>query len=217
MSQVTLYPIFLNLDNAPVLIVGGGSVALRKTLGLLTAGARITVVSPAFAPELEQLHIIRVAQHYDPAHITLSRWKLVFAATGDSEVNAAVARDAAVYRILCCRADSGAESDFVGGAMGFAGGVTVAISTDKASPVLAARLRDAAVAGLDPVLVEWTGLLAVWRAKVIACIRDAASRRALLKRISGPEMEGVYRQRGRAGAEESFSQWLNEAGGTDGR
>jgi siroheme synthase-like protein len=217
MSQATLYPIFLNLDNAPVLIVGGGSVALRKTLGLMTAGARITIVSPAFVPELEQLSIIRVAQHYDPAHITLSRWKLVFAATDNAEVNAAVARDAAAYRILCCRADSGEESDFVGGAMGTAGGVTVAISTDKASPVLAARLRDAAVAGLDPVLVEWTGLLSVWRATAIARIRDAAARRALLKRIAGPEMEGVFRLRGRAGAEQSFTQWLTEAGGTDGR
>src|SRR5258708_5551419 len=40
------YPIFLDLKDRPVLVVGAGKVALRKTRGLLEAGARITVVAP---------------------------------------------------------------------------------------------------------------------------------------------------------------------------
>src|SRR5437867_8708810 len=40
------YPIFLDLEDRRVLVVGAGKVALRKTQGLLGAGARVTVVAP---------------------------------------------------------------------------------------------------------------------------------------------------------------------------
>src|SRR5690242_4631567 len=37
------YPIFLDLKDRPVLVVGAGKVGLRKTRGLLDAGAQVTV------------------------------------------------------------------------------------------------------------------------------------------------------------------------------
>ncbi|MEI7548694.1 MAG: NAD(P)-dependent oxidoreductase, partial [Actinomycetota bacterium] len=46
------YPVFLALDGVPVLVVGGGEIALRKVSGLVAAGARVTVVAPAVRPEL---------------------------------------------------------------------------------------------------------------------------------------------------------------------
>ena len=39
------YPIFLDLKDRPVLVVGAGKVGLRKTRALLEAGARVTVVA----------------------------------------------------------------------------------------------------------------------------------------------------------------------------
>ncbi len=44
-------PIFAQLNNRPVLLVGAGHVALRKAGTLLKAGARLTVVATYFADE----------------------------------------------------------------------------------------------------------------------------------------------------------------------
>jgi len=51
------YPVFLDLKDRPVLVVGAGKIALRKTVGLLESGARITVVAPDILPEFETLPV----------------------------------------------------------------------------------------------------------------------------------------------------------------
>ena len=40
------YPLLINLNKIKCLVIGGGEVALRKTLSLKEAGADITVLSP---------------------------------------------------------------------------------------------------------------------------------------------------------------------------
>src|SRR5437764_590250 len=47
-------PVFLRLDGHPVVVVGGGTVALRKAAWLRRAGARVTVVAPGVHAELAQ-------------------------------------------------------------------------------------------------------------------------------------------------------------------
>ena len=46
MSAAPVYPVFLRLEGAPVVVVGGGPVAASKLDGLLAAGAQVTIVSP---------------------------------------------------------------------------------------------------------------------------------------------------------------------------
>jgi precorrin-2 dehydrogenase/sirohydrochlorin ferrochelatase len=43
---MTFYPIFVQLEGRPVLVVGGGLVAERKVEGLIAAGAAVVLVSP---------------------------------------------------------------------------------------------------------------------------------------------------------------------------
>ena len=45
-------PIFLRVEARPVVVVGGGEVALRKAQWLLKAGAQVTVVAPALHAQL---------------------------------------------------------------------------------------------------------------------------------------------------------------------
>ena len=45
-------PLFFKLENRPVLVVGGGEVALRKADLLDKAGATITFVAPSYEPRL---------------------------------------------------------------------------------------------------------------------------------------------------------------------
>ena len=46
------YPVMLDIAGRRCLVVGGGPVAERKMDGLLTADARVTVVSPSLTPAL---------------------------------------------------------------------------------------------------------------------------------------------------------------------
>src|SRR5207237_2413115 len=52
---VTFYPVFLDLRGRRAVVIGGGAVAEQKVLGLLSAGAHVTVVSPETTPRLAEL------------------------------------------------------------------------------------------------------------------------------------------------------------------
>lgn len=47
------FPLFIDLTSKPVLIVGGGNVALRKLQKLLPYEPVVTMISPVFLPEIK--------------------------------------------------------------------------------------------------------------------------------------------------------------------
>lgn len=49
------YPIYVDLQNKPVLVVGGGTVAFRKVKALLEHGAVVRIISPKLLPQLAEL------------------------------------------------------------------------------------------------------------------------------------------------------------------
>lgn len=136
---MTHYPIFLDLRDLPVLVVGAGRVALRKARGLLEAGARVTVVAPAWAPEFDALPVRRLARRFRTTD--LAGAALVFAATDDRATNRRVGAAAARRGIFANIADAAAECDFVVPARLQRGNVQVAVSTGGQNPRLSAALR----------------------------------------------------------------------------
>jgi siroheme synthase-like protein len=139
-----LYPLFLDVRAASVLVVGGGAVATRKVAALLSSGGRPAVVAPELTAELERMvteHRLEwSARGYEPADA--AGRQLVLAATSSAEVNARVGRDGRRAGAWVNVADDPEASTFQVPAVITVGDVTVALSTGGAAPLLARRLRE---------------------------------------------------------------------------
>ena len=55
MKKFPYYPIFLDVEDRGVTIIGGGNVCARKAETMLRYGARVTVVAPEISDEIERL------------------------------------------------------------------------------------------------------------------------------------------------------------------
>ncbi|HJT88744.1 MAG TPA: bifunctional precorrin-2 dehydrogenase/sirohydrochlorin ferrochelatase [Bryobacteraceae bacterium] len=133
------YPIFLDLKDRPVLVVGAGRVALRKTRGLVEAGARVTVVAPECEPDFESLPVRMVRRRFRASD--LAGVMLVFAATDDRLTNHRIGIAAKGKGVFANIADSAAECDFVVPARLQHDTIQIAVSTGGENPRLAADLR----------------------------------------------------------------------------
>ena len=139
---MTLLPVALNLENARVLVVGGGKVAARKTVSLLECGAQVFVVAPQlceeFAPFRDRIEY--AARPFEDSDCDGCR--LVFACTDACEINAHIAECAKKSGALCNIADDAAGSDFHGAAAVRRGEICIGISTGGGSPAMARHLRE---------------------------------------------------------------------------
>ena len=122
-----------------MLVVGAGKVALRKTRGLLEAGARITVVAPECEAEFEQLPVRIMRRRFRASD--LAGVFLVFAATDDRLTNHRIGIAAKGRSLLANIADSAEECDFIVPARLHRGDVQIAVSTGGENPRLSAELR----------------------------------------------------------------------------
>jgi uroporphyrin-III C-methyltransferase/precorrin-2 dehydrogenase/sirohydrochlorin ferrochelatase len=148
-----LLPLGLRLSGRLVVVVGAGSVALRRVGALLAARAQVRVVSPVAVAALEDLaergQIQWLARPYQRGDLA-GAW-LAMACTADAKVNAAVLAAAEAARIFCLRADDASQASAWMPATGRSGAATVAVHGDR-DPRTAAALRDAALAAVEVAL-----------------------------------------------------------------
>ena len=136
------YPVFLDLAGVPVLVVGGGPVALRKLVGLVDAGAMVTIVAPDVVDGVHAIAGVAGVERRPYATGDLAGKRLVVTATDDPAVNAHVAADARAAGVFVNSADDPDNCTFILPAIARRGPLTVAVSTGGTSPALAGRLRD---------------------------------------------------------------------------
>ena len=135
------YPVILDVHDVAVLVVGGGRIGARKAEGLAAAGALVTVVAIEASEHLRGIEIVEVRERaFEPAD--LDGVRLVVTATGDADVDAAVSATARERGIWTNAADQPTDCDFILPAIARTGRVTVAVSSDGASPALARELRN---------------------------------------------------------------------------
>jgi uroporphyrin-III C-methyltransferase/precorrin-2 dehydrogenase/sirohydrochlorin ferrochelatase len=183
--QVQYLPIFAQLKNRPVLLVGAGHVALRKAGTLLKAGARLTVVATYFADEfIEWQHqgkATLIESRFSPEHI--AGHVLVIAATDDDAVNQSVFEAADARNILVNTVDDQPNCSFIFPAIIDRSPILIAISSAGTAPVLARRLREKLEAILPAHLGPLAQLVGAFRDKVKQKISGFAGRRQFWERV----------------------------------
>ncbi|WP_439147142.1 NAD(P)-dependent oxidoreductase [Vibrio sp.] len=153
------FPMFLDVENKPILVVGGGEVACRKVDSLLRAGADVTLVSPKVEPYLKQLvddNKVRWVQNFYSSQLISQNYLQVWATTDNPDLNHQVHNDAKEMGILVNVVDDLPYCDFITPSMINRGRIQIAISSGGASPVLVRNIREK----LETVLSQNIGLIA---------------------------------------------------------
>ena len=181
-------PLFLRLEGAPVAVVGGGEVAVRKVEWLRRAGARIRVIAPELHAGLAAAAASGALQHVRAAFAAehLEGARAVVAATGDTAVNAAVAAAARVANVPVNVVDDAELSTFIFPAIIDRSPLIVAVSSSGQAPVLARRVRAQIEALLPARLGALARFLGAQRARVHRILRPHRRRAFWERLLEGP-------------------------------
>jgi precorrin-2 dehydrogenase/sirohydrochlorin ferrochelatase len=137
------YPLFLDLADQSVVVIGAGGVATRKVRTLLAAKARVTVISPEAKATIRSLarskRIRWVRRPYRRGDLRAA--SLAIAATNDLAVNESVCAEAKRLGLLINCIAPPSAGNFIVPSHVRHGGISLAISTGGASPAFAKRLR----------------------------------------------------------------------------
>jgi precorrin-2 dehydrogenase / sirohydrochlorin ferrochelatase len=164
------YPVFLDLENASCLVVGGGQVGERKAKTLQSCGARVYIVSRELTPYLEeevrQGRIELLAPDYQAGQLTGK--VLVIGATDDPHLNGEIGREARERGMLCNVVDKPQECNFILPSLVSRGALTIAISTSGKSPALAKKIRQDLEEEFPEIYTMYLELLGQIRNEVLA-------------------------------------------------
>jgi uroporphyrin-III C-methyltransferase / precorrin-2 dehydrogenase / sirohydrochlorin ferrochelatase len=207
---VQYFPLFADLHGRRVLVVGGGAVAERKVRLLLDAGASVRLVAPEVTEWLGANPAIEVrrerfdARHFDGA-------VLAIAATGDRNVNEAVATAGRDRNVLVNVVDVSELSSFIVPAIVDRSPLVIAISSGGVAPVLARLLRERLEALIDGSFGQLAGLLQRWRGRIKAGLPDVAVRRRFYETVVRGQVAALVRNRDVHGAERELERTLQQA------
>lgn len=137
------YPLFANLENRIVVVIGGGPVAERKILSLIEAGANVVVISPVLTDSLTEMVKSRQIHYLPRTYLPgdLKGASLVIAATDSLEVNLQVSREAESLSLFVNHVNSPDHSTFIVPSVISKKDLQIAISTSGQSPALTRQIR----------------------------------------------------------------------------
>ncbi|UOQ93899.1 NAD(P)-binding protein [Halobacillus shinanisalinarum] len=139
---MTLVPLMLDLKGKKVVVIGGGHVAKRRVDSLLDTEAFLTVISPKLIPELihhhEKARIDWKQKYFSPDDVEGAF--LIITATNNRTANRIVV-ESAPSDCLINAADEADAGNVHFPAHFERGKLTVAISTQGASPLLAKKIK----------------------------------------------------------------------------
>ncbi|HTD47685.1 MAG TPA: bifunctional precorrin-2 dehydrogenase/sirohydrochlorin ferrochelatase [bacterium] len=209
--MTVFYPVSLKLDGRRCVVIGGGPVAEQKVMGLLAAGARVTVISPETTGRVAGLAARGAIQLIQRRYLRGDLEGAFLAVTDDRSVNHEVWEEAEERGVLLNAVDDLPHCGFIAPAIYRQGDLTVAVSTAGKSPALAAHVRDRLGAPIGPEYGTFLDLLGELRPQVALRVPDAASRAALWRRIVDSDAIEFIRRGNLASARGRITHLVDEA------
>ena len=179
------YPIFLELGGRRAVVIGAGSVAVRKVQSLLDAGARVVVVAEKIDEKIavmfEAGNCKVIKARYDKCYLTGAA--IAIASTNNNALNTQIYKDCQALEIICNVVDVPELCDFYVPAVVKRGHLQIAISTEGDSPAFSGHIRKK----LEKVFTEKHGhfltQLEALRKPIIEKIQNSADRKAIFGKL----------------------------------
>ncbi|MDG2955210.1 siroheme synthase CysG [Bisgaard Taxon 10/6] len=206
------FPVFADLNNRPVLVVGGGAVAARKVNLLLKANAQVRIAAQKLNAELtalfEQERIIWIAKSFSAEQVR--NVFLVIAATDDEQLNERVFRVAESQQKLVNVVDDQARCSFIFPSIIDRSPIQVAISSGGSAPVLARLLREKLEALLPQHLGAMAEISGKWRHKVKTKLKTVTERRRFWESLFNGRFSQLLKNRQTEAAKKELELQLNK-------
>lgn len=206
------FPIFANLAGRPVLVVGGGSVAVRKISLLLDAGAQVRVVANQLNAELSALaaenKILWLAEEFRAEHIRTVF--LIIAASSDQALNRRVFQLAESCQKPVNVVDDRDYCSFIFPSIINRNPIQIAVSSSGSAPVLARLLREKLEALLPPSLGDMAEISGRWRDAVKAKLKSVTERRRFWEKQFNGRFVALVKNQQTAQAEQELAKQLEQ-------
>lgn len=207
------FPIFVDLDDRPVLVVGGGEKALQKLRLLTKTRARITLIAETIAPDLQKFAteagVTVVTRSFVEADA--AGQIMIFIAEDDPETATAIATAVRAAGHPVNVVDQPDASTFIMPAIVDRAPITVAIGSEGTAPILARELKSKIESWLPANFGEVARRSRALREKVHAAVSEPHQRRHVFERL----LKGFWRDRVLAGdhdrAEQEFQREIELA------
>lgn len=207
---MSYYPIFVDLKDQGVLVVGGGEVAERKIKNLLTHSCRIYVSSPDLTSYLKALVDRGEVLLIDPDSLdeSLDTVFMVIAATDDPALNSRIASKAKKRGILVNSVDQPRDCTFIMPSIVKSGDLQIAISTAGKSPALAKKIRGELENTFGPEYASFIELLGLLRRELISKGRPSPDNKIIFQRLVNSPLLGLFKEGNREGVINTLSSIL---------
>ena len=193
-----LLPLFHNLQGRRCVMVGGGSVALRKLRQLLDAGATVELIAPDINAAIQQLstkHSLKLHQRKFKNE-DLDAAVLVIAATNNKQLNKQVSEQAQKLNIPVNVVDQPKLCTVIFPSVVDRSPIQIAISSGGTAPVLARILRTRLEALVPAGYGKLAKLAGKFRPRVKEKIPDSNNRKAFWEDVfSGDIAELVFSEK----------------------
>jgi siroheme synthase-like protein len=175
------FPIFVDLQDKPCLVVGGGRVSLRKATTLLQYGANVTVVSPRIVPQFRELNVRVHLREFETKD--LQGVFLVVTATDNHSLNSNILETCKAMNILCNSATNTTDNGYTFPATAQLEDISIGVSTSGKSPYVSSLIKSEIEREVLPKYAKAVEVSSRWKPYVLDTIPDSTARRDTIKHL----------------------------------